>query len=129
RLLVVSLSISGLFCCDIPPSAWCQNDQIDEKCNITQQCRKYKSEMSGRKFQIQLLYETLCPDCQNFIKRELKREYWKIAREFVEFEFLPYGNAKQLSTSGDIQCQHGALECSLNKLHSCAIKYLANDNR
>ncbi|KAG4066482.1 hypothetical protein HA402_007118 [Bradysia odoriphaga] len=73
---------------------------------------------------VSLYYETLCPDCIEFISKQISRA-WKLMGSYFDIEFVPYGNAKTLPTSPPtFQCQHGKSECEGNKMHACAIKYI-----
>lgn len=40
----------------------------------------------------------------------------------MNFTMVPYGNAIKDPRTGEIQCQHGPDECTLNKAQLCAIK-------
>eukprot|EP00958_Prasinococcus_capsulatus_P024957 scaffold4044_cov399-Prasinococcus_capsulatus_cf.AAC.5 len=37
---------------------------------------------------------------------------------------VPYGNAQRNPRTGEITCQHGPDECTLNKAQNCAIYYV-----
>ncbi|KRY17183.1 GILT-like protein F37H8.5, partial [Trichinella spiralis] len=89
-------------------------------------CLYYNTSKLDKKIKLTLLYETLCPDCQEFILNTLQRYDWKCGQDFVDFNLISYGNARRtrLNNTWTIQCQHGPVECALNKLHGCAISKL-----
>mmetsp|Transcript_2977 Transcript_2977/g.10743 ORF Transcript_2977/g.10743 Transcript_2977/m.10743 type:complete len:174 (+) Transcript_2977:193-714(+) len=41
----------------------------------------------------------------------------------MNFTMVPYGNAQRNPRTGEITCQHGPDECTLNKAQNCAIYY------
>ncbi|CDW55813.1 Gamma interferon inducible lysosomal thiol [Trichuris trichiura] len=117
--------------CHVPPSLWCDDEEIAKECGVSAACEDYNRTIFNEKINLTVLYETLCPDCQDFILLQLERFVWRFGREFVNFELVPYGNARKKNESGTwkIFCQHGPLECALNKLHSCAIHHLGDVER
>ncbi|KRZ11388.1 GILT-like protein F37H8.5 [Trichinella zimbabwensis] len=96
--------------CNIPPALWCNSEKVATECAVLDSCLNYNISQLDKKIKLTLLYETLCPDCQ----------------ELVDFNLIPYGNARRtkLNNKWTIQCQHGPVECALNKLHGCAISKL-----
>ncbi|KRX69608.1 GILT-like protein F37H8.5 [Trichinella sp. T6] len=105
---------------------WCNSEIVATECSVLDACLYYNTSQLDKKIKLTLLYETLCPDCQEFILNTLQRYVWKYGQDFVDFNFIPYGNARrtQLNNTWTIQCQHGPVECALNKLHGCAISKL-----
>uniref|UniRef100_A0A5S6QPU7 Saposin A-type domain-containing protein n=1 Tax=Trichuris muris TaxID=70415 RepID=A0A5S6QPU7_TRIMR len=103
--------------CNVPPSLWCDNEEIAERCNASEACENYNRTTFNEKIKLTVLYETLCPDCQDFILLELERFVWKFGRDFVDFELVPYGNARRRNVNGTwkIDCQHGPLECNVGR--------------
>ncbi|XP_021956740.1 gamma-interferon-inducible lysosomal thiol reductase [Folsomia candida] len=78
------------------------------------------------KLVVNLYYESLCPDCQDFSRLQLCPT-WEKMGQYFNIEFIPYGNAQtNVSASGEItiSCQHGDKECAGNRLHSCALHVL-----
>ncbi|KRY10291.1 GILT-like protein F37H8.5 [Trichinella patagoniensis] len=112
--------------CNIPPALWCNSENVATECSVLDACLYYNTSQLDKKIKLTLLYETLCPDCQEFILNTLQRYVWKYGQDFVDFNLIPYGNARrsQLNNTWTIQCQHGPVECALNKLHGCAISKL-----
>lgn len=116
----------------IPPPFWCENPSLASKAGVTDQCQAYDSSAMGKKLKLTLLYESLCPDSQIFIKDVLDPQVWKSGRDFVDLELVPYGNARHTTGANgtyDITCQHGPQECKVNKLHSCVIHQLVDTSR
>lgn len=75
-----------------------------------------------------LYYETLCPDCQMFYKKQLFPTYKKIGA-IMNITLVPYGNAhEKKSDSGkwEFQCQHGEWECVGNIIDACTINIVRN---
>jgi len=123
-----------IYCEDlIPPPFWCETPSLAKKANVLDQCNAYNTSAYGRKFKLTFLYESLCPDCQLFMKNVLYARIWKDGRDFIDLELIPYGNARHTNTTQngtyDISCQHGPVECRLNKLHSCVIHQLNDFER
>ncbi|KRZ88538.1 GILT-like protein F37H8.5 [Trichinella sp. T8] len=95
--------------CNIPPALWCNSENVATECSVLDACLYYNTSQLDKKIKLTLLYETLCPDCQEFILNTLQRYVWKYGQDFVDFNLIPYGNARrtQLNNTWTIQCQHG----------------------
>jgi len=66
--------------------------------------------------------ESLCPDCFNFITKQLGPQFESIST-FVDVRTIPYGNARTVDRPDgghDFVCQHGPPECEGNLWLSCA---------
>jgi len=116
----------------IPPPFWCDDASLAKKAGVSDQCNAYNASAFGKKLKLTFLYESLCPDCQVLIKNVLYPQVWKYGRDFVDLELVPYGNARHSKGANgtyDISCQHGPVECQLNKLHSCVIHQLVDVER
>jgi len=138
RILLILFFMPFLACMvfadlPIPPPFWCENPSLASKAGVTSQCKAYNTSASGKKLKLTLLYESLCPDCQILIRDTLYPQVWKLGRDFVDLELVPYGNARHGTATPngtyDISCQHGPVECKLNKLHSCVIHQLVDTSR
>jgi len=110
-------------CARVPPSFWCKNPKIARQCNVEEQCKKFNDGSSGKKLLITLLFESLCPDCQEFITGALYNKVYLHFKDYVDIELVAYGNARKLN-NGSIQCQHGPVECEINLYETCAIHFL-----
>ncbi|CAI5443642.1 unnamed protein product [Caenorhabditis angaria] len=114
-------------CAKIPPSLWCANPTIQSTCGFTEPCKKHEIATSQHKLNITVLVEALCPDCQQFLTKQLYPVIFKNFADYVNIQLVPFGNAKVLQ-DGTIQCQHGEQECSINKFQSCFIDSMADQN-
>ncbi|KAI3418713.1 hypothetical protein GPALN_007820 [Globodera pallida] len=114
------ISISAVDCAALPPALLCAKF-VRTKCGTTNMCSKHDNTVRYKPLHITLLYESLCPYSQRFIKDTMFDVYNRF-RSHVKFELVPYGNAKNNGTQ--FSCQHGADECRINKFQSCAINYM-----
>lgn len=119
-LLLVCAAVSSADRCSvIPPSLWCSNAELSKECGFEVHCNRYLASTHNQRINITVLLEALCPDCQRWIVEELYPHVFKNFMDFVNIEFVPYGNARIVN--GSIQCQHGPEECSINRFESCLI--------
>ena len=67
-----------------------------------------------------LYYETLCPDCRQFMTTELYKAYQSVL-DIMGITIVPYGNADETYDSTNqtylFVCQHGPEECLGNLIH------------
>ena len=85
------------------------------------------SPSDAPKVALTLYFESLCPDCQLFIRQQLYPTYLKVG-EIVNLTLVPYGNAEE-TRKGDkwvFECQHGPKECQGNLIETCALHQLNN---
>lgn len=54
----------------------------------------YLASTHNQRINITVLLEALCPDCQRWIVEELYPHVFKNFMDFVNIEFVPYGNAR-----------------------------------
>lgn len=90
-------------------------------------CKPKQKEIKPVK--IELYYEALCPDCQEFMKYQLYPTFQRLFQTGIfQLTLIPYGNAKESEVGGKwmFQCQHGEQECQMNLLETCAIHLLNN---
>ncbi|KAK2179842.1 hypothetical protein NP493_469g00002 [Ridgeia piscesae] len=116
--------------CRFPPSVWCSSEDIAKECEVTEACRKnvwLSATREGAAVPLALYYETLCPDCKNFVQTQLWPAYQKVG-SIMNVTLVPYGNAweKQSGSRWEFHCQHGAPECQGNVIQTCAIEILQN---
>ncbi|XP_069106871.1 gamma-interferon-inducible lysosomal thiol reductase-like [Argopecten irradians] len=121
-------SVDGSLC-NFPPSLWCSSEEIAAACQVTWQCKQYWSRQTvAAPVQLTLYYETLCPDCQNFYKKQLYPAYKQVG-DIMNITLVPYGNAHEKKTSEgkwQFQCQHGEQECVGNIIDACTISIVKN---
>jgi len=89
---------------------------------------KTKAEVSP--IQIQVYYETLCPDSIAFISKQLHPTYKNLGH-YLNVEFIPFGFASYLPDGNggwDFDCQHGPYECSGNLYAACLTNALKDNN-
>ncbi|CAF0799778.1 unnamed protein product [Didymodactylos carnosus] len=127
-------------------SNWCQSYQTAKACGVLDQCKNYVWNYDNDRINFSLYYETLCPDCRQFIQtRKIKIqnfddsirydklcfiEVWnsyQAVLSIVNITFIPYGNAKELfrpeTGLWQFYCQHGSSECLGNVIHACTIYF------
>lgn len=117
--------------CNLPSKYWCLNREIAEKCEVTQACKKNvwnKSKENAQIFNFELYYESLCPDCKEFITKQLYPVYKKTGTELFNLTLVPYGNAREHwnGSSYEFTCQHGPKECLGNIIEVCGIYLIKN---
>ncbi|KAI6228159.1 GILT-like protein F37H8.5 [Aphelenchoides besseyi] len=115
-------------CSQLPPALWCKNEELAAKCEVQDACKKYREGSKGKKLLLTVLYESLCPDCQEFITGDLYNKVYSKFQKYVDIELIPYGNAKR-HEDGTITCQHGDNECKINKHEDCALHFLHPNDR
>ncbi|CAF0936065.1 unnamed protein product [Adineta steineri] len=120
--------ISGGLAVNCPKSSanWCDNKDIAQACGVIDQCNKYVWNIHAADDLVNLTvyYETLCPDCRDFIKTQVWNAYQSIL-SIVNISFVPYGNAREVyrpeTQLYQFYCQHGSDECYGNLIHTCVI--------
>ncbi|CAG2178909.1 unnamed protein product, partial [Oppiella nova] len=77
--------------------------------------------------QLNVYYESLCPDCKQFLTTQLIPNYKKL-QSIMSVELVPFGWAKVARvnhTDGtfdvNFTCQHGVQECIGNLIHNCVL--------
>uniref|UniRef100_A0A0N5C3D4 Saposin A-type domain-containing protein n=1 Tax=Strongyloides papillosus TaxID=174720 RepID=A0A0N5C3D4_STREA len=120
---VLSTPYESFDCAEIPPALWCENDQVKKDCGFDKLCNRYERRMTNQTLKITLLYESLCPDCQEFILGTLHDVYTHF-KNYIDLELVPFGNAKIDEKTRKVVCQHGSEECKINKYEGCAINFL-----
>ncbi|XP_054161823.1 gamma-interferon-inducible lysosomal thiol reductase-like [Oppia nitens] len=81
----------------------------------------------NQKVNIDVYYESLCPDCIGFINKQLVPTYPKLSN-IMNVQLFPYGftETKRVNHSDgtydlEFDCQHGLRECIGNWIHSCVL--------
>ncbi|XP_060516315.1 gamma-interferon-inducible lysosomal thiol reductase-like [Cylas formicarius] len=95
---------------------------------IEQIIRKNEFGEDVEKVKVSVYYEALCPDSKFFITGELLPLFDKL-KSNIEIDLVPYGKAETtIGADGTInfRCQHESLECVANKIHSCVIEHVTD---
>ncbi|CAG5132987.1 unnamed protein product [Candidula unifasciata] len=115
--------------CNIPSRFWCDSKEIALQCGVYEQCKKYQWTLrqDATPVDFTLYYESLCPDCKQFIPRILYPTYLKLA-SITNLTLVPYGNARerQVGSRWEFTCQHGQEECLGNIIATCTIAIVKN---
>lgn len=88
-------------------------------------------EKSGpRKVQVEVYYETLCPDSRYFVLHQFYPAWEKVS-DIMDVHWKPYGKAthKYDGEKHSFFCQHGPAECMGNMVHACAIKHIKDQHK
>ncbi|KAJ0027592.1 hypothetical protein Pint_34935 [Pistacia integerrima] len=80
-----------------------------------------------QKVNLSLYYETLNPNCSNFIVQNLATVFDNDLISIINLRMVPWGNAYTNNSGKTIVCKHGPEECMLNAVEACAIN-VWNDN-
>ncbi|XP_062595798.1 gamma-interferon-inducible lysosomal thiol reductase-like [Saccostrea cucullata] len=127
--LFVVLAVSSANKCNVPPEFWCSSEEVATLCQVTEQCSHYyQSTGKADKVELTLYFESLCPDCKNFFRKQLTKTYNDIG-EIINLTLVPYGNARETKDETGqwkFTCQHGEDECVGNLIETCAIHILKN---
>lgn len=65
-----------------------------------------------------------CRDTINFVTRQLHSTYQELS-EYLDVEFVPWGKSRR--SNDTITCQFGPTDCVANKIQSCVLNLLGND--
>ena len=87
--------------------------------------RKLKTNNSNQPLKIEVMIESLCPDCMNFIESSFKSYHKLPGNDKIATVLLyPFGNAQEnlVNSKWQFDCQHGENECYGNTIQACAIK-------
>jgi len=79
--------------------------------------------------QMDLYYESLCPDSTRFISQQVP-DMWAALSNEVSINFVPYGFATTTEAADgelEFECQHGAAECQGNIVQACSL-YLTKES-
>jgi len=78
--------------------------------------------------EVEVFWESLCPDSYDLIHDQIKPVWSDPAfQQRVVFKMYASGNVKQDRSSHTMACQHGADECELNLVHTCAQDIMPNN--
>ncbi|KAK0045632.1 gamma-interferon-inducible lysosomal thiol reductase [Biomphalaria pfeifferi] len=128
-LLFVNLTSQASMLCNVPSKFWCDSPEIALKCGVYEQCYKqqWPVHQDAEVVNFTVYYESLCPDCKNFITTMLFPSFLKIG-SIMNLTVVPYGNAreKQVGDHWEFECQHGEQECVGNIIDTCTIALVKN---
>ncbi|GIY75851.1 GILT-like protein 1 [Caerostris extrusa] len=86
--------------------------------------RVFTSAAKGDKVNLDVYYETNCPDSMRFIVNQLSPTFRDL-EDIVDVRLIPFGKAQALydptSNKYEFQCHHGFAECYGNTVQGCAI--------
>ncbi|KHJ85776.1 gamma interferon inducible lysosomal thiol reductase [Oesophagostomum dentatum] len=82
----------------------------------------YKKTVHNQRINMTILGEALCIDTMNFFEDQLYPVIFKHFNNFLNIDYVPYGNVKIVN--GSMVCQHGFMECFINRYQSCMIDVL-----
>jgi hypothetical protein len=88
-----------IYCGHLPPTLWCKNSEIGEKCGFASSCAKYRDQSLGQRLKLTVLYESLCPDSQDFITDQLYNDVYLNFAKYVDIELVAYGKANRSEVS------------------------------
>ncbi|XP_064549956.1 GILT-like protein F37H8.5 [Drosophila montana] len=81
------------------------------------ECGTSRCRRSIKPLGMTVLYESLCPDSQEFLTR-----FWPVFRDYhncINLTLVPYGKARPAGRGH--ACQHGRPECWGNRMQDCAL--------
>ncbi|XP_014203353.1 GILT-like protein 1 [Copidosoma floridanum] len=80
------------------------------------------------KLNVDVYYETLCPDSMYFITKQLTPAFNGGLKDHLNVNLVPFGKASWTEEGNNVHssCQHGPMECHGNKIHACAIYEIEN---
>lgn len=80
--------------------------------------------------QIDVFYESLCPDSRYFVVNQLYPA-WKKLAPIMRLNLWPYGKAssRKVGDSYEFDCQHGSTECEGNFYHACGVNKIENKDK
>ncbi|XP_060753899.1 gamma-interferon-inducible lysosomal thiol reductase-like [Neoarius graeffei] len=100
----------------------CMSSPAD-RCRVLGQCPQVNSSRSAEPVNVTVYYESLCPDCQEFLALQLMPTFIML-NDIMGLELVAYGNAKekQVGDKYEFTCQHGSDECLGNMIETCVMK-------
>jgi len=84
---------------------------------------------NAQKTPVYVYYESLCPDSQAFITKQLYPSM-KILKDHIDLHLIPFGKSTYQTRGSDttFECHHGPNECYGNKIQACAINHIQVDS-
>ncbi|XP_076625917.1 gamma-interferon-inducible lysosomal thiol reductase 1 isoform X1 [Colletes latitarsis] len=85
--------------------------------------------LSKQVIEVDVYYESLCPDSMRWIKNQLAPSYDALKNN-IHVNYITYGKASQKNLEDgqwQFTCQHGPNECEGNMAQACAIHAIQNE--
>ncbi|XP_058823208.1 GILT-like protein 1 [Topomyia yanbarensis] len=77
---------------------------------------------------VDVYYEHLCPDSIRWVTNQLAPNY-EATKDIINIEFIPFGKSVSINDGESFECQHGPLECEGNRIQSCILHHLPEQDR
>ncbi|XP_061151075.1 gamma-interferon-inducible lysosomal thiol reductase-like [Syngnathus typhle] len=81
---------------------WCSSPESAVQCGVLKQCHHAnltKARQAGEPVQLDVYYESLCPDCILYLTRVLYPT-WVLLQDILSVHLVPFGNAQTLDVFG-----------------------------
>ncbi|XP_077374136.1 gamma-interferon-inducible lysosomal thiol reductase-like isoform X2 [Festucalex cinctus] len=116
--------------CPYAPSRWCSSPESAVKCGVLKQClhaNLTKSRQTAEPVQLDVYYESLCPDCILYLTQVLYPT-WVLLQDILSVHLVPFGNAQEAPSGSKyvFKCQHGEQECLGNMIQACLLNMSDN---
>ncbi|XP_058454501.1 GILT-like protein 1 [Malaya genurostris] len=84
--------------------------------------------LNAQTVKVEVYYEHLCPDSIRWVTNQLAPNYDDI-RSVITIEFIPFGKSVSINDGESFECQHGPAECEGNRIQSCVLHLLPEQDR
>ncbi|XP_054623696.1 gamma-interferon-inducible lysosomal thiol reductase-like [Dunckerocampus dactyliophorus] len=106
--------------CSHPPSQWCSSPDLAVQCGVLKLCLQAnltRLRQTAEPVQLDVYYESLCPDCIFYITQVLYPT-WVLLQDILSVNLVPFGNAQEKPDGSKyiFKCQHGEQECLGNMI-------------
>ncbi|XP_076252600.1 gamma-interferon-inducible lysosomal thiol reductase-like protein [Rhynchophorus ferrugineus] len=88
---------------------------------------KQRPPSTKEKLSVDIYFESLCPDSLNFIRTQLYPS-WRDIAPYVNIKLIPFGKSVSFENGTQFICQHGPSECRGNRIMSCVLSRIPNQN-
>jgi len=113
---------------------WCKDVETASKCGVVEYCKLNQPGFMSKPKDVkpvlvELYYESLCPGCRAFMMSQLYPTFLKLKDSgIMDIKLYPYGNADETQQGGkwQFECQHGAVECEVNLVETCALHMMSH---
>lgn len=89
-------------CHRVPPAFRCTNKDLTQKCKFDDFCQEYQDTVAGSKVKLTVLFSSFCYHSQKAIVEVVFPKIYKHFGDYVNIEFVPFGNANRTSVSSNI---------------------------